>query len=166
LITHCQQQERAHYTPSDYGLGGRLDYRELAAFLDAESGGRPRHAFISRLYGLSPLQEGLLFHGLYDKETPSYLEQTTCRFTGLEVEPFRESWIYVLQQHSILRTSFHHQDLSVPIQCVHKSVTLPFEVLNYEALSPEEQERELAAFLAADKKCGFDFTQAPLLRLP
>jgi hypothetical protein len=81
------------------------------------------------------------------------------------VEPFRESWIYVLQQHSILRTSFHHQDLSVPIQCVHKSVTLPFEVLNYEALSPEEQERELAAFLAADKKCGFDFTQAPLLRV-
>lgn len=164
IIHHCQQQEPA-YTPSDYGLAGKLHYKELSAFLAQPQEGRPRKALISRLYGLSPLQEGLLFHGLYDQSTASYMEQLSCQFTGLQVAAFKASWQQLLSRHSILRTSFHYQDLSLPVQCVHHHVELPFVELDFRPLSPAAQQQQLKAFKEADKQKGFDFSQAPLLRL-
>ncbi|MDX5418201.1 MAG: amino acid adenylation domain-containing protein [Hymenobacteraceae bacterium] len=164
LIVHCQEKQVPEHTPSDYGLGGKVTYRELEKFLQTTTGGKPLQEQISSLYSLSPLQEGLLFHGLYDRESPAYVEQMSCRITGLQVEPFRESWQYLVKKHSILRSSFH-QDMSMPVQCVHKEVELPFRVLDYRNLTEAEQQVQISSFKEADSKEGFDFSQAPLLRL-
>ncbi|RDV12934.1 amino acid adenylation domain-containing protein, partial [Pontibacter diazotrophicus] len=164
LITHCQQKDFPLYTPSDCGLTGKVGYQELEGFLQKEYGSKPLHEQVSSVYGLSPLQEGLLFHSLYDKDSLSYIEQMSCRFEKLHVDKFRTTWEYLLQKHSILRSSFH-QDLSVPVQCVHNTVELPFEVLDYRHLSNQEQKEQIAAYRAADQKKGFDFEQAPLLRI-
>ncbi|RDV10381.1 non-ribosomal peptide synthetase, partial [Pontibacter diazotrophicus] len=164
LIAHCQEKEVPQHTPSDYGLGGKVTYQELERFLQKMQDGKSMQEQISSLYSLSPLQEGLLFHGLYDKESPAYVEQMSCRIKGLEIAPFRRSWEYLLQKHSILRSSFH-QDMSVPVQCVHYEVALPFEVLDFRDLSEEEQQAQVSSFKEADSKKGFDFSQAPLLRL-
>ncbi|WP_225000436.1 non-ribosomal peptide synthetase, partial [Cesiribacter sp. SM1] len=164
LISHCKQKEVPQFTPSDLGLGGKVGYQELEQFLEKEYRGKPLHAQISSMYSLSPLQEGMLFHGLYDTSSQGYVEQLSCRLRGLEVAPFRASWEYLLRKHSILRSSFHH-DLNIPVQCVHKAVELPFEELDYRNYAEEEQHQKVAAFRAADSKKGFDLSQAPLLRL-
>ncbi|WP_225000412.1 non-ribosomal peptide synthetase, partial [Cesiribacter sp. SM1] len=160
LISHCQQKQTPQLTPSDFGLTGKVGYKELETFLQER-----QQEQISRVYGLSPLQEGLLFHGVYDGHAVAYVEQMSCRFSGLQLGQFKQSWQNLLRNHSILRTSFHYQELNIPVQCVHETVELPFTVLDFSQLSTEEQEKQLAAFREADKKKGFDFTQAPLLRL-
>ncbi len=164
LIIHCQQKPGTQLTPSDYGLTGKAGYEELEDFLETELNGKPLRGQVSSVYSLSPMQEGLFFHGLYDSESPAYMEQLNCRLTNLKVEEFRQSWELLLQKHSILRSSFHQQ-MSVPVQCVHKAVELPFEVLDYSGLPEREQQLELAAFRKADIRKGFDFAQPPLLRL-
>ncbi|WP_224999253.1 amino acid adenylation domain-containing protein, partial [Cesiribacter sp. SM1] len=164
LIRHCSQNTAPRKTPSDYGLGGKVSYKELEQFLQMVYDEKPLGEQISALYGLSPLQEGLLFHGLYDKRSQAYVEQMSCRITGLEVEPFRASWAYLVQKHSILRSSFH-QELGVPVQCVHNAVALPFEVMDYRHLSGEQQQTAVNVFKEADKREGFNFSKAPLLRL-
>ncbi|WP_224995132.1 condensation domain-containing protein, partial [Cesiribacter sp. SM1] len=164
LISHCQHKTVPQATPSDYGLTGKVDYRELEAFLATVQNGKKLREQISTLYGLSPMQQGLLFHGLYDQSSPAYIEQMSCRLIGVEVEAFRKSWEHLMQQHSILRSSFH-QELSIPVQCVHHSVVLPFQLLDYRGKSAAEQAEQLSAFIEADAKKGFDFSQAPLLRL-
>ncbi|RDV11083.1 amino acid adenylation domain-containing protein, partial [Pontibacter diazotrophicus] len=164
LIAHCKEKQVPQYTPSDYGLTGRVDYEELEQFLQKDYKGKPLAAQVSSVYGLSPLQEGLLFHGLYDQESQGYVEQMSCRLKGLVVEPFKASWEYLLRKHTILRSSFH-TDLSIPVQCVHKALELPFELLDFREMPEEQQQEKVVAFRAADSKKGFDYSQAPLFRL-
>lgn len=126
---------------------------------------KKRSSTVSAVYSLSPLQEGMLFHSLYNPGSPAYLEQLSCTFTDLQVEPFKACWEHLFCNHTILRTSFHYQELSVPVQCVHQTVILPFTQLDYTSSSPDKQRSRLEGFLAADRQQGFDFSRAPLMRV-
>ncbi|MEM1319017.1 MAG: amino acid adenylation domain-containing protein [Bacteroidota bacterium] len=166
LIQHCQQQREPHWTPSDCGLAPMITHQELDHFLNTVEAGQARRQLISAIYPLSSLQEGLLFHALYDASSPVYVEQLSLGLpTGVDMVQFKKAWEYLMRNHSILRSAFYYEDLKIPVQCVYKTATLPFEVLDYSHLSAKEQALEIEAFALADQQKGFDFTQAPLMRL-
>ncbi|MCW3467115.1 non-ribosomal peptide synthetase [Chitinophaga nivalis] len=164
LITHSVEQagKAAIFTPSDYGLETAVSYQQLDAFL---YGSNQLSAQLSAVYRLSGLQEGMLFHGLYDAHGGAYVEQLICEVSNLDIPVFRESWAKVLQQHSILRSSFNYEALSVPVQCVHHHVTLPFETADYRHLSAADQEVAIQALMKADRNRGFDYAAPPLMRI-
>ena len=117
-------------------------------------------------FPLSPTQAGMLFHSLFAPAAGLYLEQIILRIDGeLDVQLFENSWQMVMDHHEILRTSFRWQDQKRPLQIVHRQVTLPFQEHDCRELAPAEQESRMEAFLLADRKTGFDFTQPPLMRL-
>src|SRR4029077_7766774 len=64
LIAHCLEPEARGYTPSDFPLGGVTQH-----VLDRITGSVPD---LEDLYPLSPLQEGMLFEGLYAPESEAY----------------------------------------------------------------------------------------------
>ncbi|MHA4812676.1 condensation domain-containing protein, partial [Flavitalea flava] len=85
VIDHCcrQAQTGRVHSPSDYGLVGVMSCPELDRFLEepaeegakkrAEEGkGRPRGEGLTDLYRLSGLQEGMLFHSLFDNQAGAY----------------------------------------------------------------------------------------------
>ncbi|MGB8191171.1 MAG: amino acid adenylation domain-containing protein [Chitinophagaceae bacterium] len=165
MIAHCIEQFKTGpvSTPSDYGLQ-EVGYEELDNFLEENINGRQRKDLIESMYRLSGLQEGILFHGLYDKQAGAYMQQVKCEIVDLDIDAFRKSWNTLLQRHTILRTGFHHNDLPVPVQCVYRSVSMPVEVLDYRAFSAGEQLLKIKDYQAADLRKGFDFKQAPLMR--
>lgn len=119
---------------------------------------------IENIYPLSPTQQGILFHTLHAPESGVYVVQSCYTFSQtLDIAAFQQAWQQVINQHPILRTSFHWQQYKEPFQVVHKSVTLPWQYYDWQELS--EIEQRLAAFLQADCKQGFDLTHPPLLRL-
>ena len=75
---------------------------------------------IASMYRLSGLQEGMLFHGLYDIEGGDYIEQFACDVTGIAVEVFMNSWKYLLKKYTVLRTGFNYDKFSIPVQYVYK----------------------------------------------
>ncbi|MHA4812662.1 condensation domain-containing protein, partial [Flavitalea flava] len=112
LIDHCAGQEPGSGcpTPSDYGLGDAITVEELDAFLEEavpakreeRNGGQVkggRRQELEGLYRLSGLQEGMLFHSLYDGQAGAYVEQFSCELRGLDKEAFRQSWAYLLRRH-------------------------------------------------------------------
>jgi len=124
----------------------------------------PRKPF--SFYKLSPLQEGLLFHGLYDNKSSSYVEQLCLDFPkDLDIHTFKKSWEYLMSQYTILRTGFHHKSLEVPVQCVYEGVALPITELDYSHYSSEEQQEKINVLESLDLSKGFDFTKAPLFRI-
>ncbi|MEO7535571.1 MAG: non-ribosomal peptide synthase/polyketide synthase, partial [Ferruginibacter sp.] len=168
LISHCieqQQSGEAIYTPSDYGLAPQVSYSELDGFLEESFNGKKRKDSIEGIYRLSGLQQGMLFHSLYNHGGGAYIEQFSCDLLGVDLNIISKSWEKVLMQHSILRSAFYSDSFSVPVQCVYRDIKLPVDVLDYSGMSTDEQAKALQAYKEADRIKGFDFSAPPLMRL-
>ena len=121
---------------------------------------------IESIYPLSPMQQGMLFHSLYDRDSGVYVEQLAATLEGpLDVEAFRRAWQRVMDRHGVLRTSFVWKKLDQMMQVVHRRVEVPLTVEDWQDLSGDEQEKRLAAFMEAERRQGFDLAKAPLMRL-
>ncbi|MFM0286806.1 amino acid adenylation domain-containing protein [Paraburkholderia megapolitana] len=121
---------------------------------------------ITDIYALTPTQQGMLFHSLYEPESDAYFSSLNFRIDGdLDVERFRRAWDAVIHRHDILRTSFHWEEIENPVQVVHRRVELPWHVEDLRAVSVVEAEQRWDAYLTQDRERGFDFTRAPLTRL-
>ena len=149
LIEHCLSPEADGYSPSDFPLAG-LDQ----AALDRLGPG------VEDLYPLAPLQEGILFHSLYDPGADPYLEQLTARLEGpLDAPAFAAAWQRVIERHAALRTAFLWKTVDRSVQLVRRRAELPWTVRDWPG---EAGWQEL---LAADRARGFDLGRAPLMRL-
>ncbi len=121
---------------------------------------------IQDIYELSPLQKGILFHSLYAPELGLYFIEFSFTLRGnLQVVAFERAWQQVVARHTALRTSFYWENLDKPLQVVHKQVKVPLEQYDWRGIEAVEQEQRLEAFVKSDRKRGFDFSQAPLMRL-
>lgn len=131
----------------------------------ASEQGKSRKDLIEGLYRLSGLQQGMLFHGLYNEGKGAYLEQMSCDFINLNIDILKKTWDYIIKRHSILRTSFIYSEISIPVQSVNREVKLPLEILDYSELGKVRQEAALKEHEEADRNKGFDFNVAPLMRI-
>src|SRR4028119_2284308 len=121
---------------------------------------------IEDIYELSPMQQGMLFHTLAAPNSGMYFEQLSCTLQGnLDVSKFKQAWQQVVERHPILRTAFFWEGLEKPYQVVYRRVDLPWEVQDWRELSPQAQEKQLEAFLKADRERGFELSRSPLIRL-
>ncbi|HET9278834.1 MAG TPA: condensation domain-containing protein, partial [Flavitalea sp.] len=167
LIGHCisQQQSGAVFTPSDYGLTTEISYQELDKFLGESYNGIPRRESIEGMYRLSGLQQGMLFHGVYNERAGSYIDQITCDLGVPDLEAFTKSWRKIIQHHSILRSAFYPDVFSIPVQCVYRDVELPVNVMDYRHMNEEDQAEAIRKYSERDRIKGFDFKSAPLMRV-
>ncbi|HKP13380.1 MAG TPA: amino acid adenylation domain-containing protein, partial [Blastocatellia bacterium] len=158
IITHCASSEAGGYTPSDFPLAG-LSQEQLDQLV-----GRDRN--IEDIYGLSPMQQGLLFHSLYQPEGGAYVVQMSITVEGdVNREEFERMWQGVAEKHEALRAAFLWEGLEEPLQVVRKQVTVPVEYKDWRGLSQAEQQQELERYLREDRKGSFDLRVAPLMRI-
>jgi amino acid adenylation domain-containing protein/non-ribosomal peptide synthase protein (TIGR01720 family) len=156
LIEHCCALEVPQTTPSDF---------PLAQITQAQLDGLPVPAGqLDDLYPLSPMQQGLLFHTLYEQAAGEYVNQLRVDVQGIDAERFRAAWQATVDAQDILRSGFVWQgELQQPLQIVHKHVQLPFTALDWR--ERDDQPAALAALADAERQQGFDLSRAPLLRL-
>jgi len=56
---------------------------------------------IEDIYPLSPMQQGMLFHSLYESHSGVYFEQTSWMLRGpLDQAAFGRAWQQVIDRHS------------------------------------------------------------------
>ncbi|MFF7163701.1 amino acid adenylation domain-containing protein [Streptomyces sp. NPDC008086] len=110
---------------------------------------------------LSPLQQGLLFHALFDESAQDvYTMQSLVEIEGpLRPALLRTAAEELFARHANLRSAFLHEDLDEPVQVVLKQVPVHWS----EADATDEN--EAARLIAEDATARFDLTDPPLLRL-
>ncbi|TCW37425.1 bacitracin synthase 3 [Laceyella sacchari] len=159
LAEHCLAQPESLRTPSDFSIGScSLEDLELVRNIVAE-------AEIQDLYHLSPMQEGILFHALKDKESEAYFDQITFRMEGvLDPERLKKSLDSLIQKYDVFRTVFIYDKVKKPIQVVlkHKEATFRYEDIRH--LAPAEQSAHIEAFKRQDRLKGFDLTRDVMIR--
>ncbi|WP_161975702.1 non-ribosomal peptide synthase/polyketide synthase [Tengunoibacter tsumagoiensis] len=164
IIAHCLQPEAGGYTPSDFPLA-QLTQEQIDTLI-----GNKRN--VETIYPLSLMQQGLLFHALYDTRGGEYITQ--IRWTMRDVREntksshlssWMQAWQRLVDRHPILRTALLWQQVSQPQQIVYRQVTLPWTQLDWRMYSAQEQQELLETYLQEDRDRGFDLTQAPLMRM-
>ncbi|KYF79126.1 hypothetical protein BE11_45185 [Sorangium cellulosum] len=161
LVARCLEPDAGGCTPSDFPLA-RLDQPTLDRLLGP---GRD----VEDVMPLSALQQGMLFHSLWEPGTGVYVEQVTCRLLGaLDADAFRRAWEAVAQHHGVLRTTFVWQGADEPLQVVRRAgaaAAVEIEVEDWRGGDAQEQRARVAARLESDRARGFDLARGPLMRL-
>ncbi|MDN5217524.1 amino acid adenylation domain-containing protein [Fulvivirgaceae bacterium BMA12] len=122
---------------------------------------------IEDIYRLSPTQEGLLFHTLYDQSSAIYFEQLTYRLNGpLNPELLEKSLNQLIMRYDILRTVILYKDVDHPLQLVLKTRKANFYYRDLRELKDaKEQEVWIKQFKNKDKARAFDLTRDSLMRV-
>src|SRR5690348_8979894 len=95
------------------------------------SSGWSVHMQIEDILPLSPLQEGLLFHALYDAQGPDvYTVQLVLGLEGaLDPAALQVAARALLARHSSLRAGFQHENLMRPVQIIVRSLPPPWRTI-------------------------------------
>ncbi len=119
-------------------------------------------ANIQDIYALSPLQDGILFHHVLEKEGDPYLLLYPVVFTDRSL---LDRYLAVVQQvvdrHDILRTAFIWEGLSVPAQVVWRRAQLPVTELTLDPADGSVIDQLTRRFDPSHHR--LDLIQAPLL---
>ena len=116
-------------------------------------------------YPLTMLQAGMIFHSEYNPKAATYHDIFSLHLrVPLDLKVLQTAIQEQVARHPVLRTSFDLTNFSVPLQLVHRALTLALPVEDWSHLSPGEQDERLANWIAREKEQRFDWSQAPLLR--
>ncbi|MET8842354.1 amino acid adenylation domain-containing protein [Streptomyces rubiginosohelvolus] len=121
---------------------------------------------ISDILPLTPLQEGLLFHALYDEDAPdAYHVQLLFDLDGpLDADALRGALHAVVARHPNLGAGFWQREVSRPVQVIPASVEVPWREADLSTLPADGQERAMAELAGEDHGRRFDPAVPPLMR--
>ncbi|WP_066582501.1 amino acid adenylation domain-containing protein [Cellulomonas timonensis] len=128
---------------------------------------------VTDVWPLTPLQRGLLFHSLWERdagERPTYLLQFAVELEGdMEAGAVRSALAEVLDAHENLRAGFFAEGDSAPVQFVADGLEPEWEVVDAVTAAgagPGEAltHPAVAAVADAEWERGFDPRRPPLLR--
>jgi amino acid adenylation domain-containing protein len=121
---------------------------------------------IEKIYPLSNMQVGMLFHALLDKQSQAYFEQMSFTLYGdIDVELFGKSFNILIQRYDILRTNFVYENLQRPRQIVFKGKNLKVDFHDLSIWNESEKQTFIEEYKYKDKEKGFDLTKDLLIRL-
>ncbi|PWI10491.1 non-ribosomal peptide synthetase [Streptomyces sp. NWU339] len=158
IVRHCAEPGAGGRTPSDFPLAA-LDQ----AAVDRLAGdGRD----VADVYPLTPTQTGMVVHGMDEPGEGLYVEQITFVADGVrEPRLLAAAWQHVVDRTPVLRTAVALGEVPVPLQTVHRHVTLPVTELDWSGLDPARRDTELGRLLDEDRARGIALDRPPLLRV-
>ncbi|KAJ1925785.1 hypothetical protein IWQ60_004348 [Tieghemiomyces parasiticus] len=121
---------------------------------------------VERILPATPLQEGLVVRTMQDPS--AYLVQMVFDIVGnLDLERYRGVWNDLTARYEALRTRLHATD-QLPgvtlLQFVLRTARMNWHVADWTDCPPVELSDREAAFIAADRQCGFTL-DGPLVRV-
>ncbi|MFC9250816.1 amino acid adenylation domain-containing protein [Amycolatopsis thailandensis] len=151
IIAHCAAPEAGGRTPSDFPLAA-LDQSTVDTLV---GDGRA----VEDVYPATPMQGGMVFHGLSQTTQGMYVEQATFVLEGVtDLDRLAAAWQRVVDRTPVLRTAFVWSGVEEPLQVVRREVRLPIRVLDGTG-------HDLQRLLAEDRAQGLDLAEAPLTRV-
>ncbi|AIQ51349.1 hypothetical protein R70331_07375 [Paenibacillus sp. FSL R7-0331] len=161
IIEYCLLQKETVKTPSDYSVSD-LTNTDLSVIQNAFE----RTSRIEDIYALTPLQGGMLFHDIADKESTNYIIQSLFSIGSDVEEAYIQQALQLLAlRHDVLRTAIVHENLSKPRQVLLHDREIGYERTDLSGLEQPEQAERIAAIAEGHIKRGFNLEQDPLLRV-
>ncbi len=158
LVDHGTQPGAGGHTPTDFPLAplSQAQIEQLEA----------AHPDLLEVWPLTPMQEGLLFHALYDQQgTDVYTVQLVLHLDGpLDRKLLRAAAHALLDRHPNLRAGFPQLDSGQPVQIIPRHVVLAWHESDLSRLDTADAETQTTRLATDDYARRFDLSCPPLLR--
>ncbi|MDL2082189.1 amino acid adenylation domain-containing protein [Streptomyces sp. GXMU-J15] len=157
LAEHAQDPHAGGRTPSDLPLVS-VTQQEIDRFEEQSE--------VSDILPLSSLQEGLLFHAVYDEQgTDVYVVQLALELEGrVDARRLRSAGRALLRRYPNLSAGFVTRGTGQPVQVIPAEVQLPWHEVDLRAFTDDDRSARLDDVVAAETARRFDMKQPPLLR--
>lgn len=121
---------------------------------------------VETIYPLTAIQEGILFHSYFDKDTLPYFEQMTCKFKGVIDEGYFKNAVGCLAgRHELLRSHLHQCENGTVKCVVFNDKALEMNYQDISTLSLKQQQDLVIQYQDQDRRRGFDLFKDSLLRV-
>jgi amino acid adenylation domain-containing protein/non-ribosomal peptide synthase protein (TIGR01720 family) len=115
---------------------------------------------IEKIYGLTPMQEGILYHKLLNEDSAEYVLQSAFKYKGiLNIEKMEQSLSLLAIKHEVLRTAFNIAETGIPLQVILRDRRVELNI------NESADESMLESLCRADISRGFDLKADSLLRV-
>ncbi|MFJ9847444.1 condensation domain-containing protein, partial [Kitasatospora sp. NPDC101155] len=123
-------------------------------------------AGVADILPLSPLQQGLHFHSLYDaSQADVYTIQSALELQGrVDGSALRAATRTLLGRHDNLRAYFVTGESGQVLQVIPREAELPWHEADFSDLDRAGQDDAVARMLAEDRAARFDLERPPLIR--
>ncbi|UCH92681.1 MAG: amino acid adenylation domain-containing protein, partial [Candidatus Aminicenantes bacterium] len=158
IIKHCREIEEPVHTPGDYDAKN-LDFLELEA-IHQQFG----KANTEKIYDLSPMQEGMLFHYLLDPLRQAYLVQLVYLLEGeIHQTLVKESYQQLMDKYDVFRTAFIYKNIKQPRQVVLNNRKKEFRF--HDLSGSNDPGQMIENIKKQDRERGFDLQDDILMRI-
>ncbi|MCP5106537.1 MAG: amino acid adenylation domain-containing protein, partial [bacterium] len=119
-------------------------------------------ADIEDILGLTPMQEGLLFHYMSDPSGNYYYEQLCLDIAGeIDLQYVEQAWNRVIRQNEMLRAVFRWEKVKQPVQLIRKTHRIRIRTNDLSTKTPGERKQLLEVIETTDRQKGFDLRDVP-----
>ncbi|MCP4220911.1 MAG: non-ribosomal peptide synthetase, partial [bacterium] len=115
---------------------------------------------VKDIYSLSPMQEGMLFHYIIDKDVNMFFEQMNLRIEGeIHHHLFQTAFNQLVEKYDVLRTVFVFKNTPKPRQVVLKKREAVVRFEDLSRVMEDEKEREVTSFKKKERETKYDLTR-------
>ncbi|MBE6052206.1 MAG: amino acid adenylation domain-containing protein [Clostridium sp.] len=159
IIDFCKSVKETEYTPSDFG-DNTLTIDELNIIKD-KCGKN-----IKKIYQLTPLQEGMVYHSLVGDESGNYVVQSVMDFKGiLDENLFIKAFDLVLNKYEIFRSRIFYKNIDKIRQVILKKSEIEYVYEDISNFDLDTRKEKFDNFIEEDRQRGFDLEQDSLMRI-
>jgi amino acid adenylation domain-containing protein len=122
---------------------------------------------VAKIYSLTPMQQGMLYHSLVDQNPGAYLVQMQFGVSGdFDPELFAQSVRTIVGRYDIFRTVFIVKGVSQPKQVVltQRDLKINYQDISYRFAS-DQKTAYIEEYKEIDREKGFDISKDILLRV-
>ena len=121
---------------------------------------------VEKIFPLTAMQNGMLFHTLKNEHDNSYFSQHIIEMKGsIDENIFKESLKVLTERFEIFRTRIMYKKLETPMQVVLKKAEMEFTFLDLSSFDEVKRQKEAEYFLKEDIERGFDIGKDILCRV-
>ncbi|MEC0494506.1 non-ribosomal peptide synthetase [Bacillus glycinifermentans] len=121
---------------------------------------------IQKVYPLTPMQEGMLYHAMLDPESSSYFTQLELFIDGdFDLEIFEKSVNQLVRSYDILRTVFVYQQLQKPRQVVLAERGMKVHFEDIAGWDEARQNVRIGQYKQDVQKTGFNLAKDMLFKV-
>jgi amino acid adenylation domain-containing protein/non-ribosomal peptide synthase protein (TIGR01720 family) len=158
IVDAAKSVDKPVLSPSDFGLKD-VGIEEFNTVLSQAKGE------IEKIYPLSPMQQGMLFHNLMD-EDEAYFEQTILTMKGnLDKALFEKTFNQIIARHEILRSNSITGVWLKPHQIIFREKFASVFFENITSKRETEQEQHVQMFMEQEKSVGLDLAHDLLMKV-